>query len=73
MAPIPIENLVKEKLPIISNAMLVGDKAKFLSVLLTLKVMWVSGQGRGPAAWSSELAGQWVGMLGVVTGCLGAV
>lgn len=37
VAPIPIENLVKEKIPIISNAMLVGDKAKFLSVLLTLK------------------------------------
>lgn len=41
MGPIPIENLIKEKIPIISNAMLVGDKAKFLGVLLTLKVTWV--------------------------------
>ncbi|KAB0400783.1 hypothetical protein E2I00_004806 [Balaenoptera physalus] len=41
VAPIPIENLVKEKIPIISNAMLVGDKAKFLGVLLTLKVTGV--------------------------------
>ncbi|KAI4541563.1 hypothetical protein MG293_008705 [Ovis ammon polii] len=37
VAPGPIENLVKETIPIISNAMLVGDKAKFLSILLTLK------------------------------------
>ncbi|XP_031204047.1 long-chain-fatty-acid--CoA ligase ACSBG2 isoform X2 [Mastomys coucha] len=35
--PIPIETLVKEKIPIISHAMLVGDKANFLSMLLTLK------------------------------------
>ncbi|KAG8519050.1 Long-chain-fatty-acid--CoA ligase ACSBG2, partial [Galemys pyrenaicus] len=35
--PVPIENKLKEKIPIISNAMLVGDKAMFLSVLLTLK------------------------------------
>ncbi|KAL6087000.1 hypothetical protein STEG23_009148 [Scotinomys teguina] len=35
--PIPIETLVKEKIPVISNAVLVGDKAMFLSMLLTLK------------------------------------
>ncbi|EPQ19040.1 Long-chain-fatty-acid--CoA ligase ACSBG2 [Myotis brandtii] len=37
VAPVPIENRVKEKIPIVSNALLVGDKAKFLSILLTLK------------------------------------
>ncbi|XP_053337634.1 long-chain-fatty-acid--CoA ligase ACSBG2-like isoform X1 [Clarias gariepinus] len=35
--PVPIEDAVKEELPIISNVMLVGDKKKFLSMLLTLK------------------------------------
>ncbi|XP_019368910.1 PREDICTED: long-chain-fatty-acid--CoA ligase ACSBG2 isoform X1 [Gavialis gangeticus] len=35
--PVPVEDAVKEAIPIISNAMLVGDKAKFLSMLLTLK------------------------------------
>ncbi|XP_059845509.1 long-chain-fatty-acid--CoA ligase ACSBG2-like isoform X1 [Hypanus sabinus] len=37
IAPVPIEEAVKSKLPLISNAMLIGDKKKFLSILLTLK------------------------------------
>ncbi|XP_066491019.1 long-chain-fatty-acid--CoA ligase ACSBG2 [Tiliqua scincoides] len=35
--PVPIEDAVKEAVPILSNVMLVGDKAKFLGMLMTLK------------------------------------
>ncbi|XP_036454558.1 long-chain-fatty-acid--CoA ligase ACSBG2-like [Colossoma macropomum] len=35
--PVPIEDALKEEVSIISNAMLVGDRKKFLSMLLTLK------------------------------------
>jgi len=39
--PVPIEDAVKEANPLISNAMLIGDKRKFLSMLLTIKVSCV--------------------------------
>ncbi|XP_044274953.1 long-chain-fatty-acid--CoA ligase ACSBG2 isoform X2 [Varanus komodoensis] len=35
--PVPIEEAVKEAVPFLSNVMLVGDKAKFLGMLMTLK------------------------------------
>ncbi|XP_044139313.1 long-chain-fatty-acid--CoA ligase ACSBG1 isoform X1 [Bufo gargarizans] len=35
--PIPIEDAVKRHLSIVSNAVLIGDRRKFLSMLLTLK------------------------------------
>ncbi|XP_014675418.1 PREDICTED: long-chain-fatty-acid--CoA ligase ACSBG2-like isoform X2 [Priapulus caudatus] len=38
VAPVPIEDNVKEQLPILSNVMLIGDRRKFLSMLMTLKV-----------------------------------
>ena len=36
--PVIIEDIVKEELPVISQCMLIGDKRKFLSMLITLKV-----------------------------------
>ncbi|CAI5793253.1 long-chain-fatty-acid--CoA ligase ACSBG1 isoform X2 [Podarcis lilfordi] len=35
--PVPLEDAVKRELPLVSNAMLIGDQKKFLSMLLTLK------------------------------------
>lgn len=38
VAPVPIEDAVKEQLPCVSNCMLVGDSRKFLTMMLTFKV-----------------------------------
>jgi long-chain-fatty-acid--CoA ligase ACSBG len=38
IAPVPIENAVKELLPFVSNVMVIGDRRRFLSALVTLKV-----------------------------------
>ena len=38
VAPVLIENQVKEELPFISNAMVIGDKRKYLISILTLKL-----------------------------------
>jgi long-chain-fatty-acid--CoA ligase ACSBG len=37
VAPVPIEDNIKTALPFVSQAVLLGDRLKFLSVLLTLK------------------------------------
>lgn len=37
IAPIPIENTIKEMLPCLSNVILIGDKKKYLSCFLTFK------------------------------------
>lgn len=39
IAPVPIENCIKEQLRIVSNVILIGDQRKYLSCLLTLKVV----------------------------------
>ena len=37
IAPIPIEECIKKELPCVANAMVIGDRKKFLSCFLTLK------------------------------------
>lgn len=37
VAPVPIEDTIKKHLPAISNVMVIGDKRKFLSCIVTLK------------------------------------
>lgn len=40
ISPVPVEDKLKAELPnLISNCMLVGDKKKYLVVLITLKVL----------------------------------
>lgn len=40
VVPQPIEKFIKEKCPIISHCVLIGDERKFLSLLITLKVQF---------------------------------
>merc|ERR1719356_1196122 len=39
MAPVLLENEIKEELPALSNVMMVGDRQKYLIALMTIKLM----------------------------------
>ena len=38
MAPVPVEDRIKEAAPFLSNVVMIGDKRKFVSCLVTLMV-----------------------------------
>ena len=38
VAPVPIEDRIKDAVPFLSNVMLIGDKQKYLSCFVTIKV-----------------------------------
>jgi len=58
IAPQPIHDLVKEKLPIISQVLLLGDKMKFVSCFLTLAVD-VDPETMEPTGRLSSAARDW--------------
>lgn len=51
IAPLPIEDALKRELPIISNAVLIGEQQRFLCCLLTLKVRPHPHWAQGDASW----------------------
>ena len=70
--PILIEDTIKSELPCISNAMVVGDKKKFLSCLLTLKVE-VDPETTNPRDELSRVTVEWLENIGVKAKTVGEV
>jgi long-chain-fatty-acid--CoA ligase ACSBG len=67
IAPVPVEDRVKELCPAISNIMMVGDKRKFNTALITLQA---GGNGTEPGG--EELTGSAAGLVPGVTTIQGA-
>ena len=66
VAPVPIEDKVKELCPLLSNVVLIGDDRKFVSALLTLKVDidLMSGENSGRISNEAIYALRREGFLG---------
>jgi len=54
VAPVPIEDYLKEQCPAISNVVCIGDRKKYLVVLVTLKVK----QHKDTMTFGNELEGE---------------
>ena len=65
VAPVLIEDKLKEEMPFVSNAMVVGDRKKYLTVLLSLKTVADLEKGGAP---TSELTAECMDALKAV-GC----
>ncbi|KAL8606650.1 hypothetical protein ACOMHN_025749 [Nucella lapillus] len=61
--PVAIEDSVKEALPVVSQCMLIGDKRKFLSMVLTFKVE-VNPDTEEPTDTLTAVAQEWVRGVG---------
>ena len=61
VAPVPIEDHIKAALPCISNAILIGDRQKFLTVFLTFKVIMDNDT---PTNRLSQTVLDWIESLG---------
>ncbi|KAI5708124.1 hypothetical protein M8J77_016743 [Diaphorina citri] len=64
VAPVPIEHIVKSELPVLSNAFLVGDKKKFLSMLLALRTKMNADTGEPLDELETDTK-DWLKSLGV--------
>merc|ERR1711998_527804 len=53
IAPVPLEDNIKKLCPVISNVMMVGDKRKYNTLLVTLKAVGATGDLPG----TDELTG----------------
>ncbi|XP_073821677.1 long-chain-fatty-acid--CoA ligase heimdall-like [Musca autumnalis] len=64
ISPVYIEDIIKKELPCISNAMVVGDNRKYLTVLLTFKTLIDPDTGYPTDILSSETL-QWLAALDI--------
>lgn len=62
IAPVPIEDHIKKHAPFISNAVLIGDKRKFISCLITLKVNMDPNTGAPTDKLLDDVVKQFVGL-----------